>query len=163
DERRLRRALRYGVQCFAGSLARGSSQIELAIPTCARSRQTTGTRQTTSNEASDHDLQNILAGSVCGGLDVGGDKAHISRRLAVGNLLGLPLLPPDSPFGVLFRVVKRLLHADRPIRDAARNRLALHILAPVLRLYPPALVRSRAQHVRSAGSLLLRSPTGLSS
>jgi hypothetical protein len=78
---------------------------------------------------------------------VGGDKAGISRRLAVGKLLGLPLLPLDSPFRALFRVVKRLLHADRPIRISARHRLALHILARALRLYPSALGRSRAQYV----------------
>src|SRR4029450_532318 len=101
--------------------------------------------------ASDHDLQRILAGSVCGGLDMGGDKARVSRRLAVGKLLGLPVLPPDSLCGALFRAVKRFLHSDRPIRNSARNRLALHILARALRLYPSALVRSRAQYVRSPG------------
>jgi len=53
-------------------------------------------RQTTRKGASAHDLQKILAGSVCGGLDVGGDKARVSRRLAVGKLLGLPVLPTDS-------------------------------------------------------------------
>jgi len=50
-------------------------------------------RQTTRKGASAHDLQKILAGSVCGRLDVGGDKARVSRDWLLENNLVFLFFP----------------------------------------------------------------------
>ena len=59
----------------------------------------------------------FLLTAFVGGLDVGGDKARVTRRLAIGKLLGLPVLPPDSLFRALFPAVKHFLHTHRPLRN----------------------------------------------